>query len=126
MREEIKELERRVYQVVDLEEAWNKTGKAPIGVRWVDVKKNDGIHRSRLVAKDYKPKSKKGDIEGLYASMPPLELVKLIIVRALKKGDKVMLIDIKKAFLYGPIHRNVYIELPDEAQCLRVENWWAN
>ena len=107
-------MERRVYEEVDLEEAWSQTGKAPIGVRWVDVRKSEGIYRSRLVAKDYKPRSKKGDIEGLYASMPLLELVKLVIVRALKKGDKVMLIDIKKAHLHAPIDGDVYVDLPPE------------
>ena len=48
--EEIEELERRVYEEVDVEEAWSKTGKAPIGVKWVDVKKKEGIYQSRLVA----------------------------------------------------------------------------
>ena len=84
--EEIKELEQPVYEVVDLKEAWEMTGKAPIGVRWVDVRKSEGMHRSRLAAKDFRPKSRKDDVEGLYVSMPPLELVKLLIARALKEG----------------------------------------
>ena len=65
------------------------------------MRKKEGIYRSRLVAKDFRPKSKKGDIEGLYASMPPLELVKLVIVRAAMLDEKVMLIDIKKR---SPVH----------------------
>ena len=54
--EECKELERRVYVKVPVQECWEKTGKAPIGVRWVDVRKNDDTHRSRLVARDFRPK----------------------------------------------------------------------
>ena len=84
--EELAELERRVYVKTDLSECWEKTGRGPIGVRWVDVHKGGGVYRSRLVAKDFRPKSKVGDIEGLYASMPPLELVKLLVARAATEG----------------------------------------
>jgi hypothetical protein len=112
--EEIQELERRVYEVVDVQEAWDKTGKAPIGVRWVDVLKKEGIYRSRLVAKDFRPQSRKNDIEGLYAAMPPLELVKLLMARAYRVGEVIMLIDIKKAHLYAPIEGDVYTDLPPE------------
>ena len=101
LEKEIKELEERVYEVVSLEECQRLTGKSPIGVRWVDMRKGDGTYRSRLVAKDFRPKSKKGDVEGLYASMPPLELVKLLIARAARVGEWTMLIDIKKAHLYA-------------------------
>ncbi len=46
-----------VYEKVPIEECWELAGKNPIGVRWVDVNKGDGIHpeiRSRLVAKETK------------------------------------------------------------------------
>ena len=117
--EEIRELERRVYVMADTGECWEKTGKAPIAVRWVDVHKGGGVHRSRLVAKDFKPKSKLGDIEGLFAATPPLELVKLLFAHvaskvALKTPRKVMLIDVSKAHLYAPITGDVYVDLPPE------------
>ena len=117
--EELRELERRVYVEVDEKECWDKTGKPPIGVRWVDVRKGDGSYRSRLVAKDYRPKSRAGDVEGLFASMPPLELVKLVIAMAAEecrrgRTHKVMLIDIGKAHLYAPIEGEVYVELAPE------------
>jgi hypothetical protein len=35
--------------------------------------------------------------------MPPLELVKVLMARASRNGEKIMLIDIKKAHLYAPI-----------------------
>ena len=44
----------KVYEKVDIAECWAATGKAPIGVRWVDINKGDVAHpnyRSRLVAK---------------------------------------------------------------------------
>ena len=123
--EELRELERRVYGKVSVEECWEKTGKDPIGVRWVDVRKPCGRYRSRLVAKDFRPRSRRNDIEGLYASMPPLELVKSLIARAAVMGDKVMLIDIKKAHLYAPIEGEVFVELPpercEEGMCAKLK-----
>ena len=47
----------QVYRKVSIRKCWQMTGKAPIGVRWVEVNKQDNInpkYRSRLVAKDFK------------------------------------------------------------------------
>ena len=98
---------------VDEAEAWKVSGKAPIGVRWVDVRKSTGEHRSRLVAQDFRPKSI-GDVEGLCAAIPPIELVKLVIAAAAERCRrgylvKVMMIDIKKAHLHAPIEGSVYV-----------------
>ena len=44
-KEEIAEVHKhRVYTKVPLEECYEKTGKAPIGTRWVDVNKGDSVH----------------------------------------------------------------------------------
>ena len=43
-----------VYDKVNISESYAQTGRAPVGVRWVDVNKGDSEnpnHRSRLVAK---------------------------------------------------------------------------
>ena len=43
------------YDKVPVAEAWNVTGKAPIGCRWIDINKGDDEnpeYRSRLVAKE--------------------------------------------------------------------------
>jgi hypothetical protein len=121
--EQIEELERRVYEVADLQEAWDKTGKAPIGVRWVAVRNKEGMYRSRLVAKDFRPHSRMDDVEGLYAAMPPLELVKVLMARAAKMNEVIMLIDIKKTSLYAPIEGYVYTDLPPEIEgkCAKLE-----
>ena len=117
--EEIKELEKRVYVEVDVEDCWKSKGRGPIGVRWVDVDKGFGVHRSRLVARDFRPKSRANDREGLYAATPPLEMVKFLIMKAAmrcKRGEvrKVMLIDIGKAHLYAPIEGEEFVDLPPE------------
>ena len=53
--EEMEEfMKHGVYVNVPLTQCRDRTGKEPIGVRWVDVNKGDKVHpeyRSRLVAK---------------------------------------------------------------------------
>ena len=55
-REEMAEVYKHgVYKKVPMEECYEKTGKAPIGTRWVDVNKGDSVrpeYRSRLVAQE--------------------------------------------------------------------------
>ena len=69
-----------VYQKVPVHEAWQETGKGPIGVRWVDINKGDEDrpnYRSRLVAKEFKD-----DVRPeLYAATPPSECLRLMISR---------------------------------------------
>ena len=46
-----------VYEKVPINECYARTGKPPIGIRWVDVNKGDDTnpnYRSRLVAKEIK------------------------------------------------------------------------
>ena len=117
--EELVELERRVYVEADVEECVRVTGKKPIQVRWVDVDKGFGVYRSRLVAKDFRPKNKIDDREGLFAATPPLEVVKFLIMQAATKCRqgvvrKVMLIDISKAHLNAPIEGEQYVDLAPE------------
>ena len=56
--EEMEEFRKhQVYVKVPIKECWEKTGKKPIGVRWVDINKGDQVnpeYRSRLVAKEIK------------------------------------------------------------------------
>ena len=119
--EELRELDRRVWVEADVEECWNKKGRGPIGVRWVDVDKGFGVYRSRLVAKDFKPKSKVNDQEGLFAATPPLELVKMLILKAARGSRnrhagvrKVMFLDVSKAHLYAPMLDEEFVQLPPE------------
>ena len=116
--EELMEMERRgVWIEADVTECLAKTRKPPISVRWVDTHKGFGVHRSRLVARDFRPKSRVEDVEGLFAAMPPLEVVKFLLMHAAtstKRGNtrKVMFIDIGKAHLYAPMCEDAFIELP--------------
>ena len=62
-----------------------KTGRNPIGVKWVDVNKGDERrpeYRSRLVAKEVKRDKR----EDSFASTPPLEAFKIFLSLALTEG----------------------------------------
>ena len=79
------------------------------------------MYRSRLVAKDFEPRSKIDDKEGLFAATPPLELVKVLVMtaaRTKKSCDastrKVIFLDISKAHLYAPMLDEEFVELPPE------------
>ena len=67
-----------VYTKVPYEQAVGRTGRRPIGSKWVDIKKSDGRHRSRLVAKEFN----NGVDQDMYAATPPLEALKLLVVKA--------------------------------------------
>jgi hypothetical protein len=72
-KEEIKFMEDRgIWEVKPIKECWDRTGKAPVSVRWVDTNKGgewEVVVRSRLVARDFKGKD--GDRDDLFAETPP-------------------------------------------------------
>ena len=68
----------KVYIKVPKSECFENTGKAPIGVRWVDINKGDTTdpnYRSRLVAKEFKT----DDRQEWYAATPPGECLKVLL-----------------------------------------------
>ena len=66
-----------VYEKMPIQECLQRTGRKPIGVRWVDINKGDEVkpkYRSRLVAKELKLDKR----EDLFAATPPVEAKKLL------------------------------------------------
>jgi len=123
--EEIKQVHsHRVYKKVPIQECWDRTGKAPIKTKWVDINKGDELneeYRSRLVAKEIKT-DKRTD---LFAATPPLEAKKILFSLATtegygyldgqrQSGMKLDFIDISRAYFQAAAIRDVYVELPDE------------
>ena len=120
--EEIEFLKRKsIYTKVPRSQCLETTGgKQPTTVRWVDVDKGEAGYRSRLVARDFKPKGER-DRFDLFAATPPLEALRFIVSLAASQEDregecdKIMLIDVKKAHLYGRCDDPMaFIELPLE------------
>ena len=88
-----------------------------IGVRWVDVNKGTKEVpkvRSRLTGQEFAHGERRDD---LYAPTPPPAAARFLLSTCASQGKRgpgdyrILLLDIKKAFLYGKISRNVYIEL---------------
>ena len=126
-REEVEYMiSRRIWRLVPIGDCWRKTGKPPVGTRWVDTNKGTADNpdvRSRLVARDFKVKADK-EREDLFAATPPVEAERMALSRAVtrsrhadgsRKVRKIMFVDAKKAHLNPVCQDDVFIELPVEA-----------
>ena len=105
-----------VYRKVPKAKCYQLTGRAPIGVRWVDVNKQDDenpLYRSRLVAKQFRT----GSDPDLFAATPPLEAMKLIISIAATRNargrvdKKIMVNDVSRAYFYARSESPTYVEI---------------
>ena len=85
-KEEMAEVRKhRVYEKVYIGECYDRTGKAPIGTRCVDINKGDSVHpeyRSRLVAQEVNTDRR----DDLFAATPPLEAKKMLMPMAVTEG----------------------------------------
>jgi hypothetical protein len=87
-----------------------------VGTKWVFRNKQDehGVvtrNKARLVAKGY------SQVEGLdfgetYAPVARLESIRMLLAYATYHGFKLYQMDVKSAFLNGPIKEEVYVEQP--------------
>jgi hypothetical protein len=87
-----------------------------VGTKWVFRNKQDehGVvtrNKARLVAKGY------SQVEGLdfgetYAPVSRLESILILLAYATYHGFKLYQMDVKSAFLNGPIKEEVYVEQP--------------
>ena len=108
--------EMGVYEYVPKELAMKDANGKIVGVRWVDVLKGEDV-RSRLVAQEF---ASGDDRDDIFAATPPLFATKMCISDAAScsmdgPGDRaLMVLDVKRAFLYGDIEATVYIRLPPE------------
>ena len=137
-KEEMVEFEQHgVYTKVPISECIRMSGKGPIGSKWIDINKGDVLHpdnRSRLVAKEIK----RGPSDDMFAATPPLEAKKSLFSMALTqfaKGraqgvrgtQKLLFVDVRRAYFYAPARRPVFVTLPDEdaqeGMCGRLNFW---
>nr|GEX90408.1 Gag-Pol polyprotein [Tanacetum cinerariifolium] len=113
MQEELYHFDRLdVWELVD-----RPLCKNIINMKWLWKNKrdeeNDVIqNKSRLMAKGYA--QKEGiDFEESFAPVARLEVVRLFIAYAAHKPFTVNQMDVKTAFLYGPLKEEVYVNQPD-------------
>ena len=123
-----------VWEVRPVEECVQRTGKKPIGGRWVDHNKGDAENpkvRSRYVAKDIAYWRD----DSMFVDTPPLEAVRLLLsdlatrqrggLQGSRRGSrKALLIDVRKAHLHAYVEEDIYVALPPEraqpGQCAKL------
>ena len=94
---------------------WRRTGRRPIGTRWVDENKGD-VHnpevRCRLVAQEVSTYKE----DAFFAATPPLEALGLVLIHVATGTDsrKIMILDAEKAHLHAYAEREMFVELPLE------------
>ncbi|KAK1429889.1 hypothetical protein QVD17_12206 [Tagetes erecta] len=98
-------------KLVDLPE-----GENAIGTRWLYKNKPDerGIvvrNKARLIAQGY-TQEEGIDYEEVFAPVARLEAIRVFLVYASFMKFKVFQMDVKGAFLYGPITDDVYVRQP--------------
>jgi hypothetical protein len=87
-----------------------------VGTKWVFRNKQDGHgvvtrNKARLVAKEYS-QVKCFDFDETYALIARLESIHILLSYATYHGFKLYQMDVKSAFLNGPIKEEVYVEKP--------------
>nr|GEX68829.1 putative ribonuclease H-like domain-containing protein [Tanacetum cinerariifolium] len=113
MQEELHQFDRLdVWELVD-----RPLRKNVINMKWLWNNKRDEENtvirnKSRLVAMGYA--QKEGiDFKESFAPVARLEVVRLFIAYAAHKSFIVYQMDVKTAFLYGPLKEEVYVNQPD-------------
>jgi hypothetical protein len=87
-----------------------------VGTKWVFRNKQDGYrvvtrNKAIVVAKCYAQVAGL-DFEGTFAPVARLESIHILLVYAAHHSFKLYQMDIKSAFLNGPIKEEVYVEQP--------------
>ena len=127
-------ISRGVWELRPVKECWDRKGKAPTSIRWVDTDKGDGAEweiRYRLVARDFKGGD--DDRDDLFADTPPLEAVRMLLSMAAtrrrnRRRRKLLFVDAKKAHLNPKCEDEEYVELPEECggsegMCGKLVHW---
>nr|GEX10253.1 retrovirus-related Pol polyprotein from transposon TNT 1-94 [Tanacetum cinerariifolium] len=114
MQEELHQFDRlQVWELVD-----KPFGKTAIRLKWLWKNKKDENqtmirNNARLVAKGY-AQEEGIDFEESFAPVARLEAVRIFIAYAAHKSFPIYQMDVKTAFLNGPLKEEVYVAQPDE------------
>ena len=104
---------KHVFDDVPIAQCWERTGKAPLKARWVDIDKGTRC-RSRGEAKQFKG----SDSEEKFAATPPIEALRALISKSMSGSEKkaLMVCDVSRAFFYAPVQHEIVVELCEEAK----------
>ncbi|GJY58671.1 ribonuclease H-like domain-containing protein [Tanacetum coccineum] len=113
MQEELHQFDRlQVWELVD-----KPFGKNVIKLKWLWKNKKDEDqtvirNKARLVAKGY-AQEEGIDFEESFAPVARLEAVRIFVAHAAHKSFPIYQMDVKTAFLNGPLKEEVYVAQPD-------------
>ena len=104
----------KVYEYINRKEAEQDPEGIFVKTRWVRTDKGTEEEpkvRARLVAQELAYGER---LDELFSGTPSLATVKAAIAHASVhgRGRKLMILDVKCAFLYAPARRRIYVELP--------------
>ena len=93
-----------MFDKVPIAQCWERTGKALLKGRWVDIDKGTR-YRSIWV-----------DSEEWFAATPPIEALRSQISHTMSGSKKkaLMMCDVSRAFFYAPVQHEIYVELCEE------------
>ena len=108
--------EMKAFTKVPISQCVARTGRRPIGVRWIDINKGDQYNiniRSRLVAKEFNNKK----CDDLFAGTPPVEAMRAIVSMAASgtTPKTLMTVDVSRAYMYAKCRSEMYVEMCPEA-----------
>ena len=97
-----------VFDKVLIAQCWERTGKALLKARWVDIDKGTR-YRSRWVAKQFQG----SDSEEWFAATPPIEALPTLTSNTTSGPTKeaLMVCDVSRAFFYALVQHEIYEEL---------------
>ncbi|GJT52818.1 retrovirus-related pol polyprotein from transposon TNT 1-94 [Tanacetum coccineum] len=113
MQDELHQFDRlKVWELVD-----KPFGKMIIKLKWLWKNKKDEDHivirnKARLVAKGY-AQEEGIDFEESFAPVARLEAVRIFVAYAAHKSFPIYQMDVKTAFLNGPLKEEVYVAQPE-------------
>ncbi|GJX88491.1 retrovirus-related pol polyprotein from transposon TNT 1-94 [Tanacetum coccineum] len=113
MQEELHQFDRlKVWELVD-----KPFGKMIIKLKWLWKNKKDEDqtvirNKARLVAKGY-AQEEGIDFEESFAPVARLEAVRIFVAHAAHKSFPIYQMDVKTAFLNGPLKEEVYVAQPE-------------
>nr|GFA95383.1 putative ribonuclease H-like domain-containing protein [Tanacetum cinerariifolium] len=111
---------KRIHNIHPTSQVWVLVtlpdGKRTIGTKWILKNKRDarGIvcrDKARLVAKGHR-QEEWIDYSNVFAPVARIEVIRLFLAFASFMGFRVYQMDVKSAFLYGKIFKEVYVTQP--------------
>ena len=109
-----------VYEYSTEAEARARTGRNPVGLKWIDTNKGSAEaprYRSRLMCTEVRHKG----VEPIFSATPPLETLRVVLCVACQEDVfqvedpfLISIAEVSRAHFYADAVRDVFVRLPDE------------